>query len=155
MLDFFGKIAFLILFFASAIAITWFTSKGWRALAKGYPATDSFSGTRWFFRSGGLAGSEYGCVLIVGGDLRGAYFSAFIPSKFCPPLFIPWEDIKGTERKGVLVRFVELRFAKVQGQQDEDNWISGRMADNLEALSNGRWKYQRERKRGVLEDKVL
>lgn len=152
MLDVFGKIVFFILFFASAIAITWFTSKGWRALAKDYRATNSFSGTRWFFRSGGLGGSKYGCLLIIGGDLRGAYFSAFMPSKFCPPLFIPWEDIKGIEGNGVLVRSVELRFAKVQGQQDEDHWISGRMADKLEKVSNGRWKYQRTRKWSSFKD---
>jgi hypothetical protein len=143
MTDVFAKGILILLWLAFAAGILWILSRGWRELAKEYRAIDSFSGMRWYFRTGAIAGSEYGCLLILGGGLRGAYVSSFLPSRFCPPLFIPWEDIQGIERKGVLVRFVELRFAKAQEVQNKDTRISGRMADRFEEVSNGRWKFRR------------
>jgi hypothetical protein len=138
------KALFMVLFLASATGLVWFISRGWRELAKAYPLMFPFSGKRWFFETGAIAGARYGGLLIAGGDLPGAYFATCLPSAVCPPLFIPWDEIKGVERKGFLVRSVELRFAK---QPDEEHWISGRVADRLEKVSCGTWKYQRAEKK--------
>ena len=135
---------FMVLFVPAAAALSWFISRGWRDLATAYRLNDQFSGERWFFRTGVIADTTYGCLLIVGGDLRGAYFSTCLPSAICPPLLIPWGDIQGVERKGLLVRFVELKFVK--GPPDGQHEISGRVADRLESVSGGAWRYQRAKK---------
>ncbi len=90
-----------------------------------------------------------GGFLIVGADLRGAFFAACFPfSFFLPTFFVPWTDLSGVERKALLVRKVELRFWKAH---NHENIKSGRIADQLERCSGERWKYKRAQKRKVFE----
>lgn len=129
-----------VLFAAFVAMIFWLITRGWRELAKIYPLTIPFTGERWYFQTGEIAGGKYGYMLIIGGDLRGAYFSNSFPAALCPRIFVPWEEIKGVEHRGILVRYVQLEFLKAPQQVHS---ISGRLADKLERASGGIWDYQR------------
>jgi hypothetical protein len=144
--EYLEKVVIGLLIVPFVIVVLWFVSRGWRELAKCYPLTVPFSGQRWYCRSGEIAGAEFGCVLIFGGDLRGVYVSTIFPARLFPPLFIPWDEIKGAEKKGWLVRLVKLEFR--QGPREEQ-WISARLADKLELASGGVWKYRRAKKRVI------
>lgn len=87
--------------------------------------------------------------MIVGADLRGVLFSIVFPfSLFSPPVFVPWSDLSGAEHKGLLTRFVELKFAQAP---EFENRISGRLADKVEGSSGGVWKYERASRRVFFE----
>lgn len=147
--DYPSPLLFVFIFFSFSAGIVWFISREWRRIAVLYPLQDNFITKRWYFRSGRVAGVKLGGVLIVGANLRGVLFAAVFPfSLFIPPLFVPWEELTGVEHKGMLVRFVDLRFSKVP---DSENMISGRLADRLERTSGEIWKYERARTRGFFE----
>jgi hypothetical protein len=124
-------------FYAIARLIT----RGWREVSKYYLLTGLYTGKKYYFRTGSFAGANYGCLLIIGGNHRGMYLSALMPSHLCPPLLIPWDDITAIERRGLLTREVELRFVHDYERSDTYNYISRRLAVRLEAASGGRWTY--------------
>ncbi len=135
------QLIFLALVITGLVGIAWLISMKWRKVAAVYPSQSPCSGRRWFFRSGVIAGTKVGGMLVVGADLRGAYFSMVFPfSLFAPTLMVPWSELSGVERKGILVRFVELKFGRVTELRNE---ISGRLADKLESSSGGVWRYER------------
>ena len=59
---------FAIGFFYS---IAWAITKGWRELAESYQVLGIYTGKRYLFRSGSLAGANFGCLLIIGGNHQG------------------------------------------------------------------------------------
>jgi hypothetical protein len=138
MVECFPVIAIPVLAIGFMFTMFWLVTRGWRELAKIYSLTIPFAGERWYFQTGDIAGVSY--LLIVGADPRGAYFSTFFPSAFFPRIFVPWEEIKGVEHCGTLIRYVRLEFLKAPRQVHS---ISGRLADKLERASGGIWNYQR------------
>lgn len=96
MVEDFQGIVIPVLFVAFIVTIFWLITRGWRELAKIYPLSIPFTGEQWYFQNGEIASGRYGYLLIIGGDLRGAYFSTFLPAALCPPIFVPWEEIKGS-----------------------------------------------------------
>lgn len=143
------KIAILLFVVLWFSIILWFLSRGWRQLAKTYKWSGIFSGEKLYFRTGTISGTKYGMFLIVGGDVRGAYFSICLPSRLFPPIQIPWSDIKGQEHRGLTARYVDLIFEKDKNKSNDRNIISGRVADTLEQLSGGVWVYERAGKRVI------
>jgi hypothetical protein len=137
-----GLIPVLVVLFIAFIL--WLSTRGWRDLARVYPLRFPFSGRRWFFQSARLGDGKFGGVLIVGSDHSGVYFSTIFPATLCPPIFIPWNEIEGLERKGILTRLVQLKFAQ---WSERDQYISGRLADKLEEAAAGAWTYQRSQKK--------
>ncbi len=140
-------VAFFII--AWFYGIAWAITRGWRELAKYYRFSGIYTGNRYRFRTGSLAGANFGCFLIAGGNRQGAYFSTLLPSHLCPPLLIPWEDITGIERRGILSRTVELKLANDIKKSEVFNSISGRLADRLEKLSEGIWSYKHATRRVI------
>lgn len=115
---------------------------GWRNLARMYRATQSFSGNRFYFQSGGMRrGTSYNNCLTVGANLYGLYLSVFLPFRFAhPPLFIPWEDISTKfHGKGWLFAGVRLQFAKCPSGS---LLISKRLANRLSQASGLRFKVE-------------
>ncbi len=142
-------VLFICIFMVLSAGIVWYVSKDWRQVAALYPLRNDFPSERWHFRSGEIADVRIGGFLIVGADPRGAFFAVCFPfSFFLPTFFVPWTDLSGVERKGLLVRFVELRFSKAH---THENIISGRIADKLERCSGECWKYKRAQKRQFFE----
>jgi hypothetical protein len=148
-LEYLGVVLFICIFIALSAGMVWYISRDWRQVAGLYPLQNDLPSERWYLRSGEIAGVRIGGFLIVGADLRGVCFAACFPfSFFLPTLFVPWTDLSGVERKGLLVRIVELRFSKAH---KHENIISGRIADKLERCSGELWKYKRAQRRFVFE----
>jgi hypothetical protein len=128
-------------------------TKGWRELSKSYKLLGIYSGKRYYFRSGIIAGGVYGIILIIGGNRYGAYLSTLLPSMFCPPLLIPWDKFTGVEFhsfRGRNVRLTIIRdiekskdFHNIIEKWEDFNYISVNIADKLEKLSEGRWSYKK------------
>ena len=122
--------------------IVWFITRGWRNISKHYKFAGIYTGKKYYFRFGNFAGAKLGCFLILGGNRKGAYLSTLMPRHLCPPLFIPWEDIIGIERRGLISKRVELRLSDDFNKSGAFNYISRNMADKLEYLSKGKWSYK-------------
>lgn len=90
---------------------------GWSALAELYFFDGPFEGKRWRFVSARMRWMMgYNKALTVGGNSNGLYLAMFILLR--PghrPLFIPWHDISTKTVHGVLMKYMELRFARVPG----------------------------------------
>ena len=135
-----AQLVFPALVMVGLAGIAWLSSMGWRKAATVYPCRLPCSGTRWFFRSGVIANTKVGGMLVIGADVQGAYFSVVFPlSLFSPDLMVPWAEISGIERIGFLVR-LELTFSRIPELRNE---IPGPLADKLEAASGGIWQYER------------
>ena len=59
---------------------------------------------------------------------------------------LSWAEISGIERKGFLVRFVELTFSRIPEPRNE---TPAPLADKLEAASGGIWQYECATERAV------
>jgi hypothetical protein len=140
-LEYLGTVFFICIFIVASAGILWYVSKDWRQVAALYSLRNDLPSERWYFCSGEIAGVRIGGFLTVGADLRGAFFAVSFPFSFLlPAFFVPWPDLSGVERKGLLVRIVELRFSKAH---KHENTISGRIANQLERCSGEQWKYKR------------
>jgi hypothetical protein len=129
--------------------IAWLITRGWRDVSKHYKFAGIYTGKKYYFRSGSFAGVKFGCFLILGGNHQGAYLSTMMPNQLCPPLLIPWNEITGIERRGLISRNVELTLAKDYIKSAVNNYISRNMADKLESLSEGEWTYKHATKRVI------
>ena len=127
--------------------IAWLVTRGWRDISKHYKLAGIYTGKKYYFRSGSFAGANFGCFLILGGNRQGAYLSTIIPRHLCPPLFIPWNNIVGIERRGLIFRKIELKIEKDYNKSEVNNYISRNMAEKLEYLSDGEWTYKHATKR--------
>jgi hypothetical protein len=113
-------IVFVAIFVAFWIAIGYLISTigGWRSLAALY-ATDAgqFTGTRWSMQSGAMRWTtHYNNVLTIGADSRGMYLAVmFLFRGGHPPLYIPWDGIEISERRGWIFSNVVFTFKSVPG----------------------------------------
>ncbi|MBI5025298.1 MAG: hypothetical protein HZC12_00935 [Nitrospirae bacterium] len=107
---------FLLIFIGMWIMISIVISRvsGWGSLAEIYRYTDPFNGNRWRFQSAGMRWMmSYNNCLTIGSNERGLYLSIFFIFRFGhPPLFIPWNDISITNKKGLLFKYIEFRFRR-------------------------------------------
>lgn len=87
---------------------------GWTSLAEIYRYTDPFNGSRWRFQSAGMRWMmSYNNCLTIGLNERGLYLSIFFIFRFGhPPIFIPWNDISITNKKGLFFKYIEFRFRR-------------------------------------------
>lgn len=150
MIEYLIRIAIAVFILLSFYGIARLVTRGWREVSGHYGFSGIFSGKKYYFRSGSFAGSNFGWLLIIGGNRDGMYLSAVMPSRLCPPLLIPWDDITGVERRGLLTREVELRFVHDYRKSQENNCISSAMAGKLEVASSGRWTYRHATRRVIL-----
>jgi hypothetical protein len=94
---------------------------GWSRLAARYRCREPFEGFRIRFGSGEMRGGpfwglpcNYGGCLALGANVQGLYlavFPLFRPGH--PPLFIPWQDLKGKVERGWLFTYVAFEFPQV------------------------------------------
>ncbi len=137
----------LILGLVSAFTLYWMflswlfaVMSGWRELASAYPAPEPCDGDCWHFQSAALRwGFGFNGCLNVCANSQGVHLSILFVFSFAqPPVFMPWSDISGTERKNWLSSSVELRFRQAPTIPFR---IGSRLANKLEQASGGVWHY--------------
>lgn len=143
-----------IIIFGGAFALMWLIISaimavigGWTTLAGHYPGPDTFDGTCWSWQSASFGLVRHRHILTVGANRHGLYLAQFILFRFMhPPLFIPWSDVAGIEKKplffnGVLhlTPVIELRFAKAPSNPV---YFHRELVDKLVHASAGAWRYQ-------------
>ena len=97
----------------------------------------------------GHSGHEIWIFIDSGRGSSTEYLSILLPSRLCPPLLIPWDDISDIEHCGLTGRRVELRSTIENNKQGINHHISDNFTDILEALFEGRWTYKHATKYGI------
>ena len=90
------------------------TIGGWRRLAETYRFEGTFEGSRWRFTSARMRwGVNYNGCLTIGANERGLYVAVLFLFRLAhPPLFIPWSDVRVTEQRGLVFKYLEFGFLK-------------------------------------------
>lgn len=131
---------FLLFFIGMWIMISIVISRvsGWASLADIYHHADHFNGYRWRFQSAGMRWMmSYNNCLTIGSNERGLYLSIFLIFRFGhPPLFIPWNDISITNKKGLLFKYIEFRFLRFPSLFLR---INKRMAERISHSASSSW----------------
>ena len=137
-------LTFLTVWLVGWLFFAWVFARisGWTTLAKNYLASDRISGKWWYFQSALMKpGFGFRATLNICANLEGLYISSYFPLNFFqPPVFIPWNNIRGSEVKGRLRNWVELRFEKTPSIPFTINtWLANEFEKNLEDA----WHYTR------------
>lgn len=123
------------------LATTYYIAKtsGWQQLQAVYPAPPKVTGTAFSNVGAIFNGAHYSGVLRLTANSEGIRWEVVRPFQFgTSPLFVPWVDIYGVEKKGVFRSLVELQFAKVP---QVNVGIGKKLSDKLSEASKGSWKY--------------
>jgi hypothetical protein len=115
-----NPLVFFALFIAMWICIGFLISLigGWHALSELYAAdAGQFSGKRKYMQSAAMRwNTHYNNVLTIGADARGLYLGVLFLFRIGhPPLYIPWESVVISERRGWIFTYVVFDFKAVPG----------------------------------------
>ncbi len=83
-------------------------------MAETYRFEGTFEGSRWRFTSARMRwGVNYNGCLTIGANERGLYVAVLFLFRLAhPPLFIPWSDVRVTEQRGLVFKYLEFGFLK-------------------------------------------
>ena len=130
----FAGLALLILYVLSRMG-------GWNRLAENYKSSREFVGEKWYMQTIRIGLVNYKNAITIGCNNVSLYLSVLFPFSFGhPKLEIPLSDITGVERKGMLVRYIELSFRRAP---DTKLRLYKMAADRVEQASKGAWSYER------------
>jgi len=111
---------------------------GWSALANFYRFPGEFVGQKWRFQSAQLRWyMGYNNCLTIGANESGLFLSVFFLLRIGhPTLFIPWEDVSVTMKKGTWGKYSELRFRRAPTIPFR---MSGKLSDKIAEVAGRMW----------------
>jgi hypothetical protein len=112
---------------------------GWRRLAAEYSTKEKFKGTKWGFQTIKVGLVNYGNCVSIGANTENLRLSVFPIFRIGhPPLNIPLNELRGTEFKGFLFRYVDLTTTKTNANIR----ITKKQADRINQASINNWQYE-------------